>query len=232
MGAVDQEAFAGVPNAVLDTNVGLAIYSWHDLVAIAAEHPSATLEHTAIQFRAQRARTAFFLTLFLHQNEWKTLVPLSEWRRKLIETSPPNGPEHSVESSFFFLYVRPKLLPGWYAGGDLNSDAAIRGTNVDRLCLDWAEQHKTPLVSWEGHGPNGLDRSKLIPREAPRRGIDLLTPEELLRRQNFDASAAVQRFFSDWDSQVGGYLSVRPDAKAMLEGMRDFYQRLSDNDWT
>lgn len=78
MGEVDQESFSGVPNAVLDTNVGLTIYSWHDLLdalkVLLDQDPNATLAHPALEFRRRRARNAFLLALFFYQNEWKALV--------------------------------------------------------------------------------------------------------------------------------------------------------------
>jgi hypothetical protein len=180
------ESFTAEPNAVLDTNVGLAIYSWHDLLGAAEpvlkQDQTANLTHAEIQFRAQRARTAFILTLFFNERGWATLAPLNELLRTLMANAPPEDEEHGLKSNFvkFFLYfVNDKLLPAWRNGAEPSGDANIVGNDVDRLCLDWAAQHSIPLISWEGHGPNGLDPKKLIPREARKRGIDLVTPEEL-----------------------------------------------------
>lgn len=240
MDAVNAESTTRVPNALLDTNVLLAAYSWHDFIdganRLLERDPTATLEHDEIQFRAQRARAAFLLTLFLNQNEWKTLAPAKELERILVARAPPTDPGHGVESDFVRLYlsfVCDRLLPGWELwGDDLNSDAAFKGSGVDRHLLDLAERYEIPFLSWEGHGPNGLDASKLVPREAHERGIDLLTPEELLRRQNFDEGPAIQRFFLDWDEHVAAYLLDRPDAKEILEVARPYFQRLAYNDWT
>jgi hypothetical protein len=239
MDDVDQESFSGVPNAVLDTNVGLTIYSWHDLLdalkALLDQDPNATLAHPALEFRRRRARNAFLLALFFHQNEWKALVPLNELLRILLVKAPPTGTEHGYKSNFVRLYlyfVKDKLLPGWEAGGDLNSDVTLKGSDVDRLCLDLAAQHQIPLISWEGDGPTGSDPTKLIPREARARGINLVTPEELLLRHSFDPVPAAARFFSDWERHVARYVSESSDARETLEYARPFYQRLAENDWT
>lgn len=232
------------PNAVLDTNVGLAIYSWHDIFDAAdpvfTKDPKATLEHPEIQFRAQRARAAFLLALFLDENGWKTLVPLNEVLRLLLKKAPPTGAEQGIKSNFvrlFLYFIKDELLTRWEAGGDVASDAHLKGDDVDRLCLGWADQHRIPLISWEGHGPNGLDASKLIPREAKIRGTDLVTPEALVRRHNFDHVPAVRRFLSDWDRKAPKYLADkkgadRRNAEELLAHARPFFQRLADDDWT
>jgi hypothetical protein len=235
----NQESVDGKPDAVLDTNVGLAIYSWHDLIAsvnsVVLREPTATLEHPEIQFRAQRARSAFLLTLFLHENKWHTLVPLNEWTRLIVTRAPPSSVEDGEKSNFvrFYIYfVKDKLLSNWQAGGDISSDDSIKGNEVDRLCLDWAGNHKIPLISWEGHGPAGFDASKLIPREAKVRGIDLVTPDQLLIRNNFNEQRAIRRFLSDWNANIDEYLVGSPDARETLGYARSFFQRLAENDWT
>jgi hypothetical protein len=226
-------------NAVLDTNVGLAIYSWHDLSnaaePILKEDPTANLTHADIQFRAQRARTAFVLALFFNQRGWATWSPLNELSRTLMNKAPPVDEEHGPKSDFvrlFLYFIKEKLLPGWLDGGDPSSDESMVGNRVDKLCLDWAAQHSIPLVSWEGHGPNGLDPKKLIPREARERGIDLVTPEELLNREKFDETKAVQRFFTDWARHAPGFISGNPGAKEALELFHHFYRRMAEDDWT
>jgi hypothetical protein len=228
-----------VPSVVLDTNVLHAIYSWHDiLIATQAVHetdPAATLEHSKIQFRAQRARTAFILTLLFNERGMSTLVPLNEFGRTLMERAPPEGAEHGARSNFVRLYlyfIKDHLLPSWSSSADLAADAEKKGNDVDLLCIDWAEEHKIPLISWEGHGPDGFDPSKLIPLESARRGIDLVTPEQFIFREVFDQSAAIQRFANDWNRLAPDYLAKSPDARETLSYAASFYSRMSKNDWT
>lgn len=226
-------------NAVLDTNVNLAIYSWHELLdameRTVGEDPAADLTHPEIQFWAQRARTAFVLALFFNERGWATWSPLNELTRTLVSKAPPVGEEHGPKSNFvrFFVYfIKEKLLPGWLADGDPSSDEGMIGNGVDELCLDVAAQHSIPLVSWEGHGPNGLDPKKYIPREARERGMDLVTPEQLLSREQFDETKAVERFFAGWDRHAPAYISGNPGAKETLELFHDLYRRMARNDWT
>jgi len=227
------------PNAVLDTNVGLAIYSWHELLdageRTVEEDPTANLTHPDIQFWAQRAHTAFMLALFLNERGWTTWSPLNELSRTLVNKAPPGEEGHGPKSNFvrlFVYFIKEKLLPGWLDGGDPSSDESMIGIGVDELCLDGAAQHAIPLVSWEGHGPNGLDPEKFIPREARERGIDLLTPEELLSRKKFDETKAVERFFAGWDRHAPAYISRNPTAKETLEYFHHLYRRMAENDWT
>ena len=108
-----------------------------------------------------------------------------------------------------------------------------RPTNdVDKLCLDWADQRSIPLVSWEGHGPNGLNPKKLIPRSARERGIDLVTPEELLNREKFDEKKAVERFFAGWTRHAPAFITENPGSKETLEQFHHLYRRMANNDWT
>jgi hypothetical protein len=237
--ARDEESFTAVPNAVVDTNVCLAIYSWHDVLTAAQSvldrDPNATLEHEDVQFRAQRARAAFGLTLLFNERGWATLLALNEVTRTLTARVPPDVKEGGAKSNFVKLYVyfiRDKLLPSWRAGGDLAADAAKKGDEVDLLCLDWAQQHKIPLISWEGSGPRRFNSKKLIPQEAARRGIDLVTPEALLRREAFTGAAAAKRFFAAWDRQAPSYLLERPRARETMKYARAFYMRMAENDWT
>jgi putative PIN family toxin of toxin-antitoxin system len=129
-------------NAVLDTNVGLAIYSWHELLdaaeRISEEDPTATLTNADIQFWAQRTRTAFILALFFNERGWATWSPLNELIRKLVNKAPPVGEEHGRKTNFvrlFIYFIKEKLLPGWLIVGDPSSDESIIGNGVDELCL-------------------------------------------------------------------------------------------------
>lgn len=226
-------------NAVLDTNVGLSIYSWHELLdaieRISEADPTATLANTDIQFWAQRARTAFILALFLNERGWATWSPPNELTRMLMNKAPPVGEEHGPKSNFvrlFIYFIKEKLLPDWLAGGDRSSDESIIGNGVDEVCLDGAAEHSIPLVSWDGHGPDGLDPKKFIPRKARERGIDLVTPEELLSREKFDATKAGERFFAGWDRHAPVFISGNPGARETLEYFRYFYRRMAENDWT
>lgn len=226
-------------NAVLDTNVGVAIYSWHELLdaieRISEDDPTANLTNPDIQFWAQRARTAFILALFFNERGWATWSPPNELTRTLMNKAPPVGEEHGPKSNFvrlFIYFIKEKLLQDWLAGGDRSSDESIIGNGVDELCLDGAAEHSVPLVSWEGHGPNGLDPEKFIPREARERGIDLVTPEELLSREKFDATKALERFFAGWDRHAPAFISGNPGAQETLEYFRHLYRRMAEDDWT
>lgn len=231
---------ATVPNAVLDTNVSLAIYSWHDVVSavepVLRRNPKAGLTDPQIQFRAQRARTAFLLSLFFNERRWMTVAPAHELRRKLIEKVPPNANEAGHKSNFtrcFLYFVKDRLLPDWVTGADLAADEHINGNDVDRLCLDWAEQYGIPLISWEGHGPNGFDATKLIPSEGSARAIDVVTPEALLVRNCFDERSAVRRFAAAWDEHAANYVRENPTAaETVTKIARPYYYRIAMNDWT
>ena len=73
---------------------------------------------------------------------------------------------------------------------------------------------------------------KLMPKEAQARGIDLVTPNELLTRHKFNERRAIRRFLSDWNANVDEYLVGSPDARETLGYARSFFQRLAKNDWT
>jgi hypothetical protein len=223
-----------VPNAVLDTNVGVTIYSWHDLLEegdrLLKKNPTATLADPALAYRRRRARTAFFLVLFLNEHKWKVLAPLNEYQRTLLKNVAPD----SATSNFTRLYlyfIGDLLLPDWAALGDLADDANIMGTDVDLFCLAEAQRHRIPLISWEGDAPTGPKPGKLIPQQAKARGIDLVTPEQLLQRHQFSEGPAVKRFFDGWDAHAAQYVKGNPSARETLALLRDFFERLRDDYW-
>jgi hypothetical protein len=232
----EQKVPVGSANAILDTNVALAIYSWHDVLKVGDEvlraDPGETLEHGDIQFRAQRQRVALQLALFFNEHSWKVAVPVQEFLRILRRNAPPTDPATSNFTRLQLHFIRGTLMPNWTLCGDEKSDAGVTGSDVDRLCMDWAVEHEIPLISWEGWGPEGLNEKTLIQREAPGRGIDLLSPEQLLKRLNFDGASAVRRFLADWDARIGEYAAKTEGAAAFLEYARPYYQRLADDDWT
>jgi hypothetical protein len=219
----------GVPNAVLDTNVMLAIYPWHDVMLVGSElirsNPKATLKDPEIQFRAQRARQAVFLALYFDENAWATLVPLNEVDRKIRELAPPTDGALSNYVRLQTYFIRDTLMTKWEAGGDPSSDAGLKGNAVDQLCLDWAEQHKIPLISWQ------TNRKKLIPRQAAKRKIDLVIPEDFLTRQNYDGAPSAKRFLADWDAKAAAYIKQNPTAETFIPLARQWFQRFADNDW-
>ena len=224
----------GAPDAVLDTNVCVTIYSWHDLLEKVLRlhdgNPALTLADPGLSYRKRRARTAFFLMLFFNEQKWKTLVPVNEYKRILLKNVSPDP----AKSNFtrLYLYFLKNLLPDWEAGGNLADDANLNGDEVDLFCLAEAERHQVPLISWEGDTPTGPDPTRLIPLEAKARGIDLVTPEELLMRHQFSEAPAIERFFSQWDARAAEYLKRTPSARETLSVTRDFFERLADNDWT
>jgi hypothetical protein len=224
----------GTPDAVLDTNVGVTIYSWHDLLdegdRLLKKNPNATLADPALSFRRRRARSAFLLMLFLNERKWKVIAPLNEYQRTLVKRVSPD----SATSNFTRLYlyfIGDLLLPNWEAGGDLTDDANIQGNDVDLFCLAQAERHRIPFISWEGDTPTGPDPTRLIPTKARARGIDLVTPEQLLARLRFTEGPAIQRFFSDWDGHAPAYLESNPSARETMSLLRDFFERLRDDYW-
>jgi hypothetical protein len=222
------------PDAVLDTNVGLDIYSWHNLLDIGDKllkeakteaDKRAVLRHPDLQVRAQRMRHAFFLALFFDHNKWHTLVALNELMRKIRDLVPLTDAALSNYARMQTYFVRGKLLRRWKAGGNIKSDKKLVGNAVDGLCLDWADKHKIPLISCE------TNPKKLIPKQAKARGIDLATPEAFLKQQNFDGPAAAQTFLADWDAKTPAYLKQTPTAAHFLPLARDLFQRFALNDW-
>lgn len=222
-----------VPDAIVDTNVILPIYSWHDLLDVGdrvlAANPAATLEDPALAFRRGRARTAFLLTLLFNERKWKVMVPLHEVGRTLLRGAPPD----SVTANFTKLYLHfvTDLLPDWSMAGDLEDDENIVGDDVDLLCVRYAEHFRVPFISWEGDTPAGPDPTKLIPTESKARGIDLVTPEQMLQRHAFDERPAIKRFFSAWDARAAEYLKGNPSAKETMRVANDFFERLAENYW-
>jgi hypothetical protein len=223
------------PHAVLDTNVGFTIYSWNDLIKAMADlqtkNGTVSLSDPALAYRKRRARSAFFLALFLNERKWKTLAPPNEYQRTLVTVVPPN----SVAANFtklFLHFIKDHLLLDWEAGSfSLSDDINIKGNDVDLLCLNWAQQYQIPLISWEGDTPTGPDPTRLIPREAKARGINLVTPERLMIQHQFVEGPAVKRFFADWDAHAGAYLKGNPGARETMIDVRQFFERLRDNYW-
>jgi hypothetical protein len=225
------------PDAVLDTTVSLTIYSWHDLLganAIADGRSSnAGLMDPAVRFRAQRARTALLLTLFLDQRSWTTIGPLNELRPTLEKVASPKAPVRKSNYTQVFLYfIKDKLLPRWRFETNPTSGKHIKSEDTDLLCLDWAAQRKIPFVTWEAHDLGVLCPEKSIPSEARKRGIDVVTPEELLHRTKFDESEAVRQFMANWDQHEAIYMRDNPQAGETLPIVGAFYRRLVADDRT
>ncbi len=220
-------------NAVVDTNVVITIYSWHDFMDDAdrlfTSNPAATLEHPELAYRRERARTAFRLMLFFNEQKWIVRSPLTETLRTLLARVSPDDAKGNFTK--LFLYFLTELLPDWRVRSDPADDDGIVGDAVDLLCVAWAQEDRIPLISWEGHTPTGHNPKKLIPREAKARGVDLVTPEQLLERHKFVEESAAKRFLAAWDSRAEDFLKNRSDARELMELARHFFQRLADNDW-
>src|SRR5689334_6304247 len=91
-------------HAVLDTNVRLDLYSWHDIMAAVeaevARDPAANLRHPAVQYRAQRARATFLLSLLFDERAWTTLGSINELERTLVRNADPINVEQAARSNF------------------------------------------------------------------------------------------------------------------------------------
>lgn len=234
----DQDGVIVRPHAIIDTNVRLAIYSWHDLYAQAeavnAKDSAADLSHPEIQPRAKRARSSFLLSLLFNDRKWVTVGPSNELKRTIVLRADPTNSEHHNRVAFVALYIyfiKEKILPDWRDCGDEDDDQELKGNDVDLICLERAEKHNVPLISWEGTREDGtLNSGKLIPREALLRGVDLVSPDQLLERERFDPSVPLRRFFADWDRHVGHYIKARGGA-AELVIVRQFYERMAEDYW-
>jgi len=235
----DPSGGALAPNAVLDTNVMLSIYSWHDLVEVMERvgkiDPRATLHRPDVQFRAQRLRWGFLLSLFLDEKGWATICPFEEFTRKMEDKVNPNKAEHDTRVGYTTLYahfIKDLILTGWKAGAD-TEDHALVGDDVDVHCAKRAETFSVPLISWEGVSHTGeIDNDKTIRKEALQRGVVVVTPQELLVRERFDPRPAIERFFRAWVTAESAFLEGHSGhAAANVAFMKGVFLRLARNDW-
>jgi len=222
------------PDAVLDTNVALDIYSWHNLLAVGDKHLKGgateadkrmVFRHPEVQRRAQRMRHAFFLALFFNEKRWATVVALTELMRKLEELAPATDAVLSNYPRMHAHFIKGKLLHRWLAGGNAKGDKYLVGDAVDLFCLDLADENKIPFISSESNP------KKLIPKQAHARGIGLATPEHFLKQRNYDGPAAAQKFLANWDARAPGYIRQNPTAATFLPLARDLFQRFALDDW-
>jgi len=225
-------------SAVIDTNVVLAILSWHDVATAIETAPESSLESPEVQGRLQKARSSFFLSLLMNERAWTTLVPQKEVMRIVLERAPPE--EREAETAFVAIwlhFIKDELLPRWTFGGDPTGEAQKRGSAVDVYLVEAAAALQVPLISWEGLGLQGFDDRRTIPREAARLGVDLATPHEFLLRERYDATYPAARFLERWDARVDLFIrgkrrKGRRGRRQYLQVMRDFFARMAGNDWS
>ena len=151
-----------VPNAVLDTNVVHAIYSWHDFTngdRIGSRSPSRRDPGApGDPISSAAARAAFILTLLFDERGWTTQSPLNEVGRTLTGKSSAHGHRSRCRGQLHKALIGTSSRTCSCRRGcwsDPEADLTKKSNDVDMLCLDWAEQHKVPLISFEGSGPSG-----------------------------------------------------------------------------
>jgi hypothetical protein len=204
--------------AVVDTNVLLDIYSWHDLLDTAERlHPllgDAFVEDPHFAFRLARARESLLLGVYFNSIGARTYSLRAEPLRLLQKVSPrvPLSSTEELANSFttrFVNFVHPRLLGNWIMEWAEDPEIVV-GNDADEMLLEFAADHQLPLVTNEGYTPKGVihEKMRLL---ATDRGVRAYTPAEFCRAKSFDPQAGARAFIEDFGRLAPHYIDAWED---------------------
>lgn len=217
------------PQLVLDTNVIVVMYTLNDLLESIANGEAPARQ----AWRRNQAHEALCFGIYLDANNASTVVVPNEAIRKINELSPREATIKGVYTWLFVKFVRPKVLPNWHDVGDPRMEA--KGNAADRELVRLAQQYDLPLVTFEGHTPEGIvEKKKKLRERAKDAGVPVFTPGEYLtsRARRNVTDADVGRFLARYEQRAPAFSREHPECvgiQAHVDGLLTTLRRLLDH---
>jgi hypothetical protein len=216
---------AGEITAVLDTNVFVDLYSWHD-AAEATPGPRR-------DYRFRRVGEALRLAIHLHKRSAVTWSLKHEPIETLVKHSPPSagvdGPGASMTAytRFVIYFVKDRLCPRWCPIMPHRERRSVRGNDADTRLLREAKKLNVPLITSEGnlHTPGKRLHPKSLRARAQAEGVAVFTPGEfcLGKVSDRDIALFLERFRKLGPKVYAGHEHYNR-AQFLLTKMHDYYQ--------
>jgi hypothetical protein len=231
------------PIAVIDTNVLVDLYSWHDYLRhieqkIAWVLANPKLDDPITVMRRARAGEALLLAIYLNKIRAVTFS-ISEAVTMMGVLVPANA-KGSAPLNFtktFIYFVVDELLSGWTQQMQV-TDA--RSNAADDLLLAYAKENSLPLITNEGYSPTGIDHRKRMRKRAMAVGVTLVRAADFYRDEideRAEADAFLDRFKRKSVDCIRRYVKAHPGGKrAITQIVHDmgnyFYHVLRPDDVT
>lgn len=202
---------SGVVDLVVDTCVLFELSSWHDLTEA---------KPGEMQKRMSRARGSLSLGWFCHRKRLTGVCQVGETHRVLDKKGAGPDTQKGVVPWMTANFLLPKCLPNWRLQD--TEQAIVEGNAMDCWLVDFAKVHDVPLLTREEHEKNALRR------HAQRIGVEVLTPEEWIRKQGGDVNALASELWSVIDRQIvqfanhPGHRMSRQKEAVFRENCRDY----------
>jgi|GEM_PF-3547858 len=222
------------PIAILDTNVIVDLYSWHDWL----DHFEPKYSYASVlvdksdaksRYRIRRPREALLLAIHLHQIGAVTFS-LSESVRminKLVNPDAVGDPKKAFAQTFLY-FVKPTLLGNWKDGMRYSNS---HGNRADDELLQEAKDSGIPLVTSEGYSHIGIDEGNRMRKKARRMGIQILTAREFCKAKVDDDDGL--NFLKAFSKNCRAYIdrsvargSKRSAVVQAIDGMHGYYREL------
>jgi hypothetical protein len=184
------------PIAVIDTNVIVALFTCADIVGAVDRNELPDRQY----WRLIRAREALHLGIYLNSQDSLTVDLHNEAIDKIRELVPPVADVTWAYTHLFSNFVYPELLPAWRSIGDAR--LFLKGNEADDELLRLALERSIPLITFEGHTPNGLIDQKLR-EKAKKAGADVFTPGEFVMGKLDEA--AVDGFLARYQDRAQAF---------------------------
>ena len=229
----------GKPIAVVDTNILVDLYSWHDwLEHFESRMPAIVavpdLSDAKTAWRKARAREALLLALYLHKIR-ATTFSLSEGLTTIKELSDAStkGQWKDAFTRTFLWYVKEQLLSDWREGMKLS--AAV-GNAADDELLAFAKEHSLPLVTSEGYTPVGISGSNRMRKRARQAAVQVVTAADFYAGK-IDEEDEANAFLLRFRKGAAGYVRAHRKQHGMSRGveqivraMGNYYTHIFDPD--
>ncbi len=226
------------PLAVVDTNIFLDLYSWHDWhEQFDSRTPAVVLRPDLTDaksvWRKARAREALLLAMYLTKIKATTLG-LSEGLEQL-RTRPflnTTASQRSWNDAFvrtYNWYVKEQIFRNWTESMKI-SDAV--GSAADDEMLAYAKDHSLPLISSEGYTPDGIDDRNRMRKKARKAGVNLVRAADFYAGkvdEQEESRIFLQRFKSGARGYVNAYRKKHGKSAAIelfMNQMGDYYNFL------
>jgi len=238
------------PIAVIDTNVIVDLYSWHDFndhfdsrVSYASSD-DVSLDDPVSKMRFSRARRALLLAIHLHNTKAITYslsesVTLLKRLTQFDAQGKPLDPDERIRreafTKTFLWFVKRRLLTDWKDGmrvADLSSNEA------DRALVAFANEHSLPLITNEGFTATGVNPRKLMQRLARESGVRIVQAADFYGTEMDEAEEAkvfFRRFRKVLPVYKKWYVEKHPSGKhaidQILRHLDRYYYFLLRGDW-
>jgi hypothetical protein len=239
----------GKPIAVVDTNVIVDLYSWHDFnehferLITTASLPGVPIDDPTSLMRITRARDALLLAICFHKTNAITFslsesVTLLNRLTVFDRDGKPLPDDERIRrlafTKTFLWFVKTRLLTGWK---DAMRDSDLKGNDADRAFVAYAKENELPLITNEGFGPLGINKKSLMQKLAREQGVRIIQAIDFYADKMDDMAEGIAfflRFRAEAPEYLKWYVKRHPEGKkAVQQILRDLgrhYEYLLSDD--